>query len=90
MGCGGIGPYWGSEDESSLFTVFVLPEYQGRGIGREIVEWLERDEYFLRARRIEVPSSVTACRFYLKMGYRYKNGVKDPDEDQLIHLEKFN
>ena len=31
IGCGAIGPYWGKEDESSLFTIFVLPEYQGKG-----------------------------------------------------------
>ena len=30
IGCGAIGPYWGREDESSLYTIFVLPEYQGR------------------------------------------------------------
>ena len=26
VGCGAIGPYWGKTDESSLFTIFVLPE----------------------------------------------------------------
>ena len=26
IGVGAIGPYWGKEDESSLFTIFVLPE----------------------------------------------------------------
>lgn len=35
IGCGAIGSYWGKEDESSLFTIFVLPEYQGKGIGRK-------------------------------------------------------
>ena len=49
IGCGAICPYWGKEDESSIFTVFVLPEYQCNGIGRKIFEILEQDEYFLRA-----------------------------------------
>ena len=66
VGCGAIGPYWGKEDESSLFTIFVLPEYQGKGIGRSIIETLEADEYFLRAKRIEIPASITACEFYKK------------------------
>ena len=88
VGCGAIGPYWGREDESSLFTIFVLPEYQGQGIGREIIQTLEADEYSLRAKRIEIPASVTAVPFYLKMGYRYKNGVAEPDEEGLIRLEK--
>ena len=89
IGCGGIGPYWGKEDESSLFTIFVLPEYQGKGIGREIIETLEQDEYFLRAKRIEIPASITAVDFYRKMGYDYKNGIAELDEEQLYRLEKF-
>ena len=40
IGCGAIGPYWDKEDESSLFTIFVSPEYQGQGIGRKIIETL--------------------------------------------------
>ena len=89
VGCGAIGSYWGKEDESSLFTIFVLPEYQGRGIGRKIIETLEKDEYFLRAKRIEIPASITACEFYKKMGYTYKNGIDVVDEEQLFRLEKF-
>ena len=89
IGCGAIGPYWGSETESSLFTIFVLPEYQGMGIGRKIIETLEQDEYFLRAKRIEIPASITAVNFYRKLGYDFKNGVDRPDEEQMYRLEKF-
>ena len=89
VGCGAIGPYWGKEDESSLFNIFVLPEYQGKGIGRKIVETLEKDEYFLRAKRVEIPASITACEFYKKMGYTYKNGIDVVNEEQLFLLEKF-
>ena len=88
IGCGAIGPYWGKEDESSLFTIFVLPEYQGKGIGRAIIDTLEKDEFFLRAKRIEIPASITGVPFYLKMGYNYKNGITEPDEEHLIRLEK--
>ena len=66
IGCGAIGPYWGKKDEISLFTVFVLPEYQRKGVGRTIIETLERDEFFLRAKRIEIPASITGVPFYLK------------------------
>ena len=89
IGCGAIGPYWGKEDESSLFTIFVLPEYQGRGVGRRIVETLEQDEYALRAKRIEIPASITGLPFYRKMGYDYKNGNDQVDEEMLCRLEKF-
>ena len=88
VGCGAIGPYWGREDESCLFTIFVLPEYQGKGVGRQIMETLEQDEFFLRAKRIEIPASITGVPFYLRMGYHYKNGISEPDEEHLIRMEK--
>lgn len=89
IGCGAIGPYWGREDESSLFNIFVLPEYQGKGIGRKIIETLEQDEFFLRATRVEIPASITACEFYKKMGYNYKNGLNKVDDEELFRLGKF-
>ena len=89
LGCGAIGPYWDKTDESSLFTIFVLPEYQGRGIGRRIVETLEKDEYALRAKRIEIPASITGLEFYKKLGYDYKDNVTVPDEEGLYRLEKY-
>ncbi|MBQ1991431.1 MAG: GNAT family N-acetyltransferase [Clostridia bacterium] len=89
VGCGAIGPYWGKEDESSLFNIFVLPEYQGKGIGRKIIEALEQDEFFLRAKRIEIPASITACEFYKKLGYSHKDGIDTVDDEQMFRLEKF-
>ena len=88
IGSGAIGPYWDRQDESSLFTIFVRPDCQGRGVGKAIVETLERDPFALRAKRIEIPASITGLPFYLKMGYSYKNGIAEPDEERLYRLEK--
>lgn len=89
VGCGAIAGYWGSTTESILLTVFVLPEYQGKGIGKLIIQTLEHDEFFLRAKRIEIPASITAVGFYKKMGYDYKNGIAQTDDEQVYRLEKF-
>lgn len=89
VGCGAIAGYWGSTTESILLTVFVLPEYQGKGIGRLIIQTLEQDEFFLRSNRIEIPASITAVGFYKKMGYDYKNGIAEIDNEQVYRMEKF-
>ncbi|MBD5111173.1 MAG: GNAT family N-acetyltransferase [Ruminococcaceae bacterium] len=89
IGCGAIAGYWGSTTESILLTIFVLPEYHGKGIGRSIIQTLEQDEFFLRAKRIEIPASITAVEFYKKMGYDYKNGIAEIDDEQVYRLEKF-
>ena len=66
-----------------------MPEYQGMGIGKQIIQTLEQDEYFLRAKRVEIPASITACEFYRKMGYDYKNGIAKIDDEKLYRLEKY-
>ena len=66
----------------------MLPEYQGKGVGRLIVETLEHDPYGLRAKRIEIPASVTGVPFYQKMGYHFKNGIREPDDEHIIRMEK--
>ena len=90
VGCGSIASFWGKEDESILLTIFVIPELHDKGIGTKIINTLENDEYFLRAKRIEIPSSIIACDFYLKFGYNYKNGIKELDDEGHYRLEKFH
>lgn len=89
IGVGSISSFWGSETESILLTVFVLPEFHGKGVGRTIIRTLEQDELFIRAERVEIPASITAVDFYQKFGYRFKNDVKQLDEEGHFRLEKF-
>lgn len=88
IGCGGITGYWGSTAESYLVSIFVAAEYQKRGIGRRIMETLERDAYFLRAWRTELGSSLTAVGFYQHLGYSFKRGILTPDEFGVVRMEK--
>lgn len=89
IACGSISSFWGSLDESILLTVFVLPEYHGKGIGRKIIQTLEEDEIYIRAKRIEIPASITAFKFYQKFGYDFKGGVQQIDEEGVYRLERF-
>lgn len=89
VGVGSISSFWGSETESILLTIFVLPELHGNGIGRIIMQTLWQDELYLRADRIEIPSSITATEFYRKFGYDYKDGIKELDSEQHYRLEKY-
>lgn len=86
---GAIGSYWGRPGEYSLFTIFVDPGIQGMGGGRQIIQTLEQDPYFRRARRVEIPASVTARKFYQHFGYQLKPGETYPDGEGLYRLEKF-
>ena len=58
VGVGSISSFWGSETESILLTIFVLPELHGNGIGRIIMQTLGQDELYLRADRIEILSLI--------------------------------
>ena len=66
IGTGSISSFWGSETESILLSIFVLPEFHGKGVGRKIINTLETDEFYVRASRIEIPASITATEFYRK------------------------
>lgn len=88
VGTGSISSFFGSMTESILLTIFVLPELQRKGIGKAIIQALENDELFTRASRVEIPASKTACAFYEKMGYLYKNGVKQLDGEGHYRMEK--
>ena len=60
------------EDESHLLNVCIIPEFQGRGLGRMLVEYmLERAEQ-LRANTmfLEVrPSNPVAYKLYASLGF---------------------
>ncbi|MCH5198532.1 MAG: GNAT family N-acetyltransferase [Oscillospiraceae bacterium] len=88
IGCGAISSNEQAKDESFISSIFVLPEKQGQGVGRLIIEALESDGLFLASKRIELNASITGLGFYIKLGYTFKNGITEPDKEGLYCLEK--
>lgn len=89
IGCAAIGPYHKNPAESCLYSVFVLPARQRRGVGRALIETIERDPWFTSAPRVVIPASINALHFYQELGYTFAPGGEQLDEEQLYCLEKF-
>ncbi|WP_425473200.1 GNAT family N-acetyltransferase [Streptomyces montanus] len=58
-----------SRDGNKVYTMFVDPDLVGRGIGRQLMQYIEalavRDGFD----HMETGASITAHQFYLKLGY---------------------
>ena len=77
------------EDECEIIAAFLLPEYLGRGLGRQLFATLEADELAANAHRIWLTSSVNALDFYEKTGYQYVYGYRQRGgEMHLLEMEK--
>lgn len=53
----------------SVRRVFVLPDEQGRGLGRAVMHVLEEQAAAASLRRLELDASLVAEPFYLALGY---------------------
>jgi len=52
--------------------IFLKEEFRGRGLGREIMDWMEREYPEFRRFRLEVTQvNKSAIRLYEKSGYKY-------------------
>ena len=66
------------DDDAHLFLLAVQPKRQGLGIGRALVDWLEKScrTAGIERIRLEVRASNTAARrFYEKLDYRFISQV---------------
>ena len=59
----------GATEDDEIMTFFVLPDFQHRGVGRQLIAHLERQAIERGLPSLKVPPSRTAVRFYEKMGY---------------------
>ena len=88
VGTAGIDKSWNSDDEYWILTVFVKPENHGQGIGKKLIEKVEEYATTLPVKKLIIPASITAHEFYYKLGYRYKDGKKELNDEDMYIMEK--
>lgn len=72
-------------DEGCLFSAFVLPEYEGKGIGRRLVMLAEQELFqHHEIAWLETDKNSRAAKFYMQLGWGNKTDLNDND----IKLEK--
>ncbi len=90
LGTAGIEKSWYNDDgEYWILSVFVNPDYHNKGIGRILIKGLEKYAVdTLNVKTLIIPASKTACGFYEKLGYEYKDGKKELNENNVYLMEK--
>lgn len=89
VGTAGIAKSWYNDNgEYWILTVFVKPENHGQGIGKNLIYKIEEYSEEIKAKKLVVPASITACEFYHKLGYNYANGKKELNEENMYIMEK--
>jgi GNAT superfamily N-acetyltransferase len=89
IGTSGLANF-GSAEKPNYYgvAVFVEPERQGQGIGKQLVAALEAKAKEIGANKITVRAAIRAERFYEKLGFQYRDGKDILDEKGYYILEK--
>ena len=75
--------------EGHTYVLWSDGKIIGKGIGRKLFDLLESDPLFTNADRVWLTASITALKFYEKIGYTYEGGYCHLNEENLIVMEKF-
>lgn len=72
-------------DEGCLFAAFVMPEYEGKGIGRRLVRLAEQELFqHHEIAWLETDKNSRAAKFYMQLGWGNETDLNGTD----IKLEK--
>lgn len=69
-------------------SVFVLPELQGRGVGKALMRYVEGVAQAAAVQCLRVPASLTAVPFYSALGYAVVREVVDGDERTFVMVRE--
>lgn len=90
VGTAGLDKSWyNSDGEYWILTVFVDINHHKQGIGRMLIQEIEKYAHEIKVKKLVIPASITGCEFYHKLGYEYKDGKKELNKDQMYIMEKY-
>ncbi len=73
---------------NTIYTVFVNPDFHGRGIGSKLMSKVEVVARQSGYRKLQVPSSITSVEFYKKLGYKKVKTIRFLERGDTILMEK--
>lgn len=79
------------DDEAYISCVFVNPHYQGLGIGKKLMDAVEKDEISQGLGKMVLCSSMTAGKFYEKFGFHSEGEFPDITVEhgvEWVHMVK--
>lgn len=74
--------------DNVILALFVSPKFHGKGIGTELMNYVESAARKRGYRCVSLPSSVTAFEFYRKLGYKKVRDEYSPQYGRAIIMEK--
>jgi GNAT superfamily N-acetyltransferase len=77
-----------SLERNWIYAMFVDPQHQGRGIGRSLLQELERIAGARQIQRLGLYSSVSAVGFYKQMGFTVEATLDSEEHGRLTEMSK--
>lgn len=78
----------GSLQNGTIYSLFVDPDYVGKGIGTKLMNKLEETAKSNHIDVLKVPSSITAIGFYMRLGFVKEKEVFSKKSGLTIHMTK--
>jgi len=77
---------YGLEDQT-LYQIQIDPDYQGKGYGKKIFEYIENDFIVNKRNKMILNSTLNAKPFYINLGFKPLENIFFGDIE-MVHMEK--